>query len=151
MSEPLANLLLVSERLFHAMCRGIERQIDMDMPRHGLSGIQALLLHRMGGQSVRQADILALGYYGRTNPSYNLACLRKLGFTQRAVSANKRDVFVQVTSRGSQVAASVERYFARKVNSVTRYAAIGPAYVAQIADALERIDRGLAAESGFVG
>ena len=96
--------------------------IDTELGKMGLddvSAIQALLLYKIGNQTMPIGEISSRGYYLGTNISYNLKKLIKSGYIkQTEADYDKRSSIVELTEKGLDFCNSLKKVFLTHINTI---------------------------------
>lgn len=120
--------MIMDKAYFDLMC-SIERlnklvldSIDTELGKMGLdevSAIQALLLYKIGNQTMPIGEISSRGYYLGTNISYNLKKLIKSGYIkQTEADYDKRSSIVELTEKGLDFCNSLKKVFSTHINTI---------------------------------
>lgn len=96
--------------------------VDAELGKMGLdevSAVQALLLYKIGDQTMPIGEISSRGYYLGTNISYNLKKLIKAGYIkQTEADYDKRSSIIELTDKGLGFCDLLKKAFATHINTV---------------------------------
>ncbi|MCO8146152.1 winged helix DNA-binding protein [Rhodovulum tesquicola] len=107
-----------------------------------LNAVQALLLFNIGENEVTAGELKTRGYYQGSNVSYNLKKLVEKGFMHhQRCEIDRRSVRVRLTPRGREIRDIVAGLFARHAEGLVVRGVVTADGLAEIADALKRMER----------
>jgi DNA-binding MarR family transcriptional regulator len=140
MTGYLESLALV-ERLHRLLLDVIKDEFE----RVGIleiNSVQALLLFNIGDNEVTAGELKSRGYYQGSNVSYNLKKLVELGYMHhQRCEIDRRSVRVRLTQRGREIRDIVADLFARHAEGLEKQAVLSPDGMAEITNALKRVER----------
>ncbi|PQO22033.1 MarR family transcriptional regulator [Rhodobacteraceae bacterium WD3A24] len=106
-----------------------------------VNAVQALLLFNIGDNEVTAGELKTRGYYQGSNVSYNLKKLVETGYMHHERCAiDRRTVRVRLTERGHEVRRLVAALFDRHAADMAARGAFDPARLADVNDALQRLE-----------
>ena len=107
-----------------------------------INSVQALLLFNIGENEVTAGELKTRGYYQGSNVSYNLKKLVDAGYMHhQKCEIDRRAVRVKLTDKGRQIRDVVKSLFARHAKGIEDREVLGPFGLAEINDALKRMER----------
>ena len=107
-----------------------------------VNAVQALLLFNIGDNEVTAGELKSRGYYQGSNVSYNLKKLVEMGYMHhQRCEIDRRSVRVRLTARGREIRDIVSALFSRHAEGLEGRKVIDQAGIAEITDALKRVER----------
>ena len=107
-----------------------------------VNAVQALLLFNIGDNEVTAGELKSRGYYQGSNVSYNLKKLVEMGYMHhQRCEIDRRSVRVRLTARGREIRDIVSALFSRHAEGLEGRKVIDQGGIAEITDALKRVER----------
>jgi DNA-binding MarR family transcriptional regulator len=129
------------ERLHRQLLDVIKDELERVRVRD-VNSVQALLLFNIGDAEMTAGELRTRGHYLGSNVSYNLKKLVEMGYIIHARSeVDRRSVRVRLSEKGKAVHKLCAGLFERQTVSVEKVAAVTPADLVSLNDALRKLER----------
>ena len=145
------NALLLIERLHRRLLDVLKAELDR-VGRVDINNVQALILYNIGDDELTVGELTYRGYYLGSNVSYNVKKLVENDYLlQQRSQHDKRSVRVKLSEKGLALRDEVNALFERHVDKLFAPGAVPAEHVAQMNDALRKLERFWSAEVQFGG
>ncbi|MEO1330566.1 MAG: winged helix DNA-binding protein [Pseudomonadota bacterium] len=129
------------ERLHRLLLDVVKDEFER-LGRVDINSVQALLLFNIGEEELTAGELKTRGYYQGSNVSYNLKKLVELGYLHHErCTADRRSVRIRLTEKGDEVRKIVDGIYRRHVASFVSNPEFDGESLAQMNDAMGRLER----------
>ena len=129
------EVYLQTVRLMERLHRLLLEVIKLEFDKRGsadINPVQALLLHKLGGDELTAGELRSRGHYLGSNVSYNLKKLVELGYIHyKRSDHDRRSVRVRLTGKGEAICETVRSLYRRQLLSL---ATVGEVSISDLED-----------------